>query len=321
MSALMNFSPSGAVAPFDRDRAPRHHLAERQRGDPAGRGHARQRRQPFPQLPVGLQDRVGVVVLPAGHRQLERQHVARIESRRDVLQMREAADQQTRADEEHDRQREFRDDEQPAQVLAAAPDGAARQPIRGSRPSGGAADRAPTVGAPAPGRISRLPAHETAIVKSSTRQSMAISWSRGTLASPSARIPSGTERDSSRPTTPPRVASTRLSVSSCRTMRQRLAPSAARTAISRCRASAARQQQVRDVRARDQQHERDRRHKHDAAPAARGRPSCSWSGSDAERQAAVRRIEVGMLAPQPRGQDIQLGSAPARSSRPASASR
>jgi hypothetical protein len=36
-----------------------------------------------------------------------------------------------------------------------------------------------------------------------------------------------------------------------------------RTAISRCRRECPRDQQVRDVRARDQQHEADHRHQHD----------------------------------------------------------
>ena len=54
-------------------------------------------------------------------------------------------------------------------------------------------------------------------------------------------------------------ASSTLSTSSCRTMRQRVAPSETRIAISRARA-VARQQQVGDVGARDEQHEADGAH-------------------------------------------------------------
>ena len=54
-----------------------------------------------------------------------------------------------------------------------------------------------------------------------------------------------------------RSGSIRLSTRSWRTMRQRPAPSAMRTEISRDDANRARQQQIRQIRARDQQHESD----------------------------------------------------------------
>jgi hypothetical protein len=60
------------------------------------------------------------------------------------------------------------------------------------------------------------------------------------------------------PNTPPRPASTKLSVSTWRTMRQRLAPSAVLTAISRWRATARDMKQVRDVGAGDEEY--DERH-------------------------------------------------------------
>ena len=70
---------------------------------------------------------------------------------------------------------------------------------------------------------------------------------------------------SARPAMPPTSESSTLSVSSCRTSRPRLAPSASRTASSRRRA-APRQQQVGDVRARDQQHRRRPRRRAGAPP-------------------------------------------------------
>ena len=68
--------------------------------------------------------------------------------------------------------------------------------------------------------------------------------------------------DSNRPSAPPPTESSRLSVSSWRTRRPRPAPSATRTAISRCAVGAAHEQKVRDVRARDEQHDRDRAVEH-----------------------------------------------------------
>ena len=63
-----------------------------------------------------------------------------------------------------------------------------------------------------------------------------------------------------RPTPPLMKASSRLSTINWRTMRHLVAPSATRTAISRDRMRRARQQQVGDVRAGDEQHERDGAH-------------------------------------------------------------
>ena len=67
----------------------------------------------------------------------------------------------------------------------------------------------------------------------------------------------------SRRAPPPTSASSTLSVSNCRMMRIRSAPSARRTAISRAASRRARQQQVGDVDARDEQHEADRALQHE----------------------------------------------------------
>ena len=58
-----------------------------------------------------------------------------------------------------------------------------------------------------------------------------------------------------------------LSVRSCWTIAPRLAPSAVRSAISLRRDRRARQQQVGDVRARDQQHEADGAEQHEQGAA------------------------------------------------------
>ena len=60
-----------------------------------------------------------------------------------------------------------------------------------------------------------------------------------------------------RPSEPPRQPSSTLSVSNWRTRRERLAPMARRTAISWRAGGGTREQQVRDIRAGDQQHDAD----------------------------------------------------------------
>ncbi len=62
-------------------------------------------------------------------------------------------------------------------------------------------------------------------------------------------------RRAGHPSAPPMSDSSRLSVSSCWTMRRRSAPSAARSAISCCRRSATREHQVREIGAADQEDE------------------------------------------------------------------
>jgi hypothetical protein len=67
----------------------------------------------------------------------------------------------------------------------------------------------------------------------------------------------------------------------------------------------AREQEIADVRARDQEHERHRGREHDDR-----RPHIAdhlfVERNDRERQAAVRRIDVGMIAPQARGDRVHL---------------
>ena len=78
---------------------------------------------------------------------------------------------------------------------------------------------------------------ETAVVKTTMRQSrwIGLMWSVLGISSTIAESVHWAPRI---PSVPPKIASTRLSVSDCRTIRQRLAPSAARTAISRSRLEA-----------------------------------------------------------------------------------
>ena len=84
-----------------------------------------------------------------------------------------------------------------------------------------------------------LVAAETASAKSSTGRLTATSDSSGIVfGGTSVRITRSAPYASAVPTMPPATARSTLSVSNCRTSRQRLPPSAARTAISRCRPAA-----------------------------------------------------------------------------------
>ena len=76
---------------------------------------------------------------------------------------------------------------------------------------------------------------DTATANAATRRSRRTSSSRGRFSGARASSPSTPHFAMTRPRTPPAVASTRLSVSSCVTRRARPAPSAVRTASSRRR--------------------------------------------------------------------------------------
>ena len=119
---------------------------------------------------------------------------------------------------------------------------------------------------------------------------------------PRQRVRPGRDDDAAastaRPADPAAVATTdssSASVTSCRAIRKRDAPSAARTESSRRRGFAARQHQVRDVRARQQQHQHHRPAEHPRAPAgcrrARSRAAagrrCRSSPGCADRDIAV----------------------------------
>ncbi len=69
----------------------------------------------------------------------------------------------------------------------------------------------------------------------------------------------------------------------------------------------ARKLQVRHVRARDEQHERHRRHQHDNRPPDVA-DDLLLERHDTERQAAVRRIQIRMLATQSRRDRVHLGA-------------
>ena len=103
---------------------------------------------------------------------------------------------------------------------------------------------------------------DTPKVNASTVPSRLMASSRGMLPGLTVRTTYSAAFAMSRPAAPPSRPSSRLSVRSCRTSRCHPAPSAVRTAISFCRLVGARQQQVGDVCASNQQHQRHRAEQH-----------------------------------------------------------
>ena len=97
---------------------------------------------------------------------------------------------------------------------------------------------------------------DTAAPKPSERESSAIASRRGKRCGANAIKPATRRRRATKPARRRATASNALSASSERAMRHEPAPSAARTSSSGGATLAAHEQQVRDVRARDQQHDR-----------------------------------------------------------------
>ena len=179
-------------------------------------------------------------VLPAAHRQLERQHVRRIEAGGHVLELREAANQQPGADQQHHRQRQLGDDQQAPHVAGRGP---TRAPAADApRPRSFRFSCRSTPAQPQRRRETEEHARQHRHAEREQQHACRRSRSRAAAARssmPSTRMPSRRPvREQQARRTPPATASSTLSVSSCRTMRPRLAPRAARTAISRWRASA-----------------------------------------------------------------------------------
>ena len=198
--------------------------------------------------------------------------------------------------------------QQPAQVVAAAPDRAGagdprptsfRLPWRSSRLARSAGSSPKRM----PDRTDRPSVKSSTLAVDARSRAVA-----GTLFEPSTRIPaSADERQAQSPSAPPATASSTLSVSSWRTIRPRLAPSAARTAISFCRASArdssrfATFAQAMSSTKPTAPIRIDQRTPHVADDLFLQR-------HDAERQAAVGRVDVGMLAPQARRNRIGISA-------------
>ena len=154
-----------------------------------------------------------------------------------------APQQQPRADQQHQRERHLGNDQR-----------APRPPLPAGRPARAVLQRLVRVRL-APCSAGASPkARPMSVVRTNpnanTEASTPIASTRGSPGGASATSARTPTTATTIPSTPPRMASSRLSVSTWRTRRPRPAPSAARSASSPRRSDAAREQQVGDVDAR-----------------------------------------------------------------------
>ena len=252
--------------------------------------------EPLPELAIGLRGRRAVGVLTTGHRQLEREDVRGVEAWRHALDRDEAANQQAGADQQHDRERKLGDDQQAAQVLRRVPRPRHCRRTPGRRPSGAWRSRRLARSAGADRR--EAPTGPTApSVKSSTCPSMRdLVQPRDAPGAERADAGQAPRTPKPAPSAPPASASSTLSVRNCRTMRARLGAERradgdfALPRPARARAAGSRRSRTRSA-ARSRPRRSGRSSERRTSPT-----TCSRSGHDAERQAAVGRIDVGMLA-------------------------
>ncbi len=183
--------------------------------------------------------------------------ILRLQTAVHVLQTPQTLNQQSRQDEQHHRDRQLADHEH-----AAHADCAARlRSCRVRLPSAIRPTRSSTSETRARVQRSGRSSTETPNVNPSTRQSIPTWTARGMSSLPSATSRSDHQTASNNPTAPPNSDNNTLSVSNCRITRIRLAPMRGANRHLFVTAGGARKQQVRDVRARDQQHARDRTEK------------------------------------------------------------
>ena len=143
-------------------------------------------------------------------------------------QPRKRADHQAATDHEHHRERHFGDHQSVAKAQSSADHAApARAQLVMHRARDGVHRRHQAE--------HHASEHRDRQREKQHRAINATSESRGSWPAESETSAFTPPRESTMPVTPPSSASTRLSVSSCRTMRPRPAPSAVRTAISRLR--------------------------------------------------------------------------------------
>ena len=187
--------------------------------------HARQ------ELPRELALAGFVRITGLGKGEVEREDLLGAEPRIDGREAREALDEETRADEEDERDRDLPGHEHPAQTHGAARRGgvAAPAPERPHRPGLEGAER---------GRESEHQGRRQGPDRGEgehARRRSAPRTAAGTFAGARRTITSSDTAASARPAAAPAAARTRLSVRSCRASRARLAPRAVRTAISELR--------------------------------------------------------------------------------------
>ena len=233
-------------------------------------------------------------------------------------QANEAAREQARADDQDDGERRF-DDEQRRREAG----GRARRGIR-----------CRTIGRRCEARRRDRRARRAPRARAGRAWSRAA-WSAHRTAGPShrdahrpgaeawrARSPAATRTShhaSTRPSAPPAIEKTALSVNSCRTIRPRLPPDRGPDRQLALPRDAARQQQIRDVGARDHQHQRDRHGQHGQRRPRRCRHVVDHRARvDDDRRRPCRRRARSADVWAPPARRPCLRPPPARASRPAS---
>ena len=201
-------------------------------------------------------ERRALARLPRLRLQHERQHVIRIEPGIDAPQRDEAAQHQAGADEQDERQRHLGDDHAAAQSPAAAQT-ADRPPAERSTSMTSVRD-ARSAGTMPQSSAVTTPANTA---NASTAGSIATASSRGRSFGPEREqhLHAGA-RERQPPSAVPTAAITRLSASICRTSCPRLGADRGADRELAAAPGGAHDQQVRHVRAGDQQDERDRAH-------------------------------------------------------------
>ena len=228
----------------------------------AGDLDAGQRVQAFGAVPHQLRDGGGLREPLAPQRHAHRQHLMRIEPGIDRAQREESANEQRRADQQHERQSHLGDDQQRARLVLPEPAARSAAALLERRRS----DRCATNAAPGTGRRRGRSASETIAVNASTRQSTPTpepsTPMRGMLpgfTASSARMPSDAKRQ------PEHAAHQRQHDALGQQLPHDPAAAGAHRRADRDLPLAdgrAHQQQVRDIRARDQQDEGDRAQQH-----------------------------------------------------------
>ena len=190
-------------------------------------------------------------------REGERQHASRIEARVDLPQVPHRPDHEARGGREHERERDLGDDKHALDAMSART--AARRP-----PSASRSRRCAPSATRVPRRTQRQRERRERRERAARGQSMPTTAWRGR--SPAMRTASNRDqraRDQRCPATPP--ADARAAAPSVRTCRTSRDPAGAERAPDRklpASRSRAREQQVRDVDARDEQHEADGAEQH-----------------------------------------------------------
>ena len=268
-------------AAFDPEPRALHALVERNVLDDADRLDPRQRAQAVHEVEVEARVRRSIGEVRLLGRDLEGEEVLGVVAGIDVAELLEAAHQEPRSDEEHERHRGLRH-HQPVARPVPSPGGAASAVAQPRR-------RRARSGSPASGRRGAWREREAPSVKRSVALET-VTWSRpGTLGG-AARNRSGTlAHASASASAPASAATTAASVSWMRIRWPRVAPSARRTARSRWRRSKRTMNRLATLAQAMRRTMRGRRRTSPTTARTTGPRIASSSGSTIGRSCSIRR--------------------------------